>query len=81
MRSLGAMLRNPAAGRGGFGGRGGGPSRSQGTNQGLRQSINFNYNWSNSASDIVNFNPGAGRQVRLYLRPPAGRLHYRSITE
>ena len=39
-------------------GRGGGGRRSQ--NQGLRQSINFNYNWSDSASDNVNIFPQLG---------------------
>ena len=40
------------------GGRGGGGRRNQ--NQGLRQSINFNYNWSHSASDLVNLFPQLG---------------------
>jgi len=53
MRSLGANATQPG-GRGGFsGGR-----RTQ--NQGLRQSINFNYNWSHSASDHVNLFPELG---------------------
>jgi hypothetical protein len=39
------------------GGRGGG-RRTQ--NQGLRQSINFNYNWSDSAADNVNIFPKLG---------------------
>lgn len=42
----------------GFGGRGGG-RRAQ-TTQGLRQSINANYNWSHSASDSVNIMPMLG---------------------
>jgi trimeric autotransporter adhesin len=42
----------------GFGGRGGG-RRAQ-RNQGLRQSINFNYNWSHTASDNVNIFPELG---------------------
>jgi hypothetical protein len=57
MRSLGANA-SPL----GFGGRGGGSSggrRSQ-QNQGLRQSINFNYNWSHSASDKVSIFPDLG---------------------
>jgi hypothetical protein len=41
----------------GLGGRGGG-RRNQ--SQGLRQSINFNYNWSHSASDRVNLYPALG---------------------
>jgi len=44
--------------RGGFGGGGGGGRRNQ--NQGLRQSINFNYNWTDSASDNVNIFPRLG---------------------
>jgi hypothetical protein len=50
MRSLGANATQPGGGRGGGGGR-----RSQ--NQGLRQSINFNYNWAGSASDNVELVP------------------------
>jgi len=42
-------------GRGGGGGR-----RAQKSNQGLRQSINFNYNWAGSASDNVNVFPQLG---------------------
>jgi hypothetical protein len=54
MRSLGknASLTG-LGGRGGAGGR-----RSQ--TQGLRQSINLNYNWSDSASDNVNIFPQLG---------------------
>ena len=57
MRSLGANA-SPL----GFGGRGGlgGVGRRTQTNQGLRQSINFNYNWSHSASDNVNIFPQLG---------------------
>ncbi|HEX3892032.1 MAG TPA: TonB-dependent receptor [Terracidiphilus sp.] len=54
MRSLGANS-SPF----GFGGRGSGARRAQ-QNQGLRQSINFNYNWSHSASDSVNIFPQLG---------------------
>jgi hypothetical protein len=54
-RSLGANATQPR-GRGGFGG--GGRRGSQ--NQGLRQSINFNYNEGHSASDIVNLIPDLG---------------------
>ena len=57
MRSLGANATQPGGGRGGFGGGGG--RRAQ-QNQGLRQSINFNYNWTHSASDHVNFVPQLG---------------------
>jgi hypothetical protein len=55
MRSLGANATQPG-GRGGLG-RGGG-RRSQ--NQGLRQSINFNYNWIGTAADNVNVFPQLG---------------------
>ncbi len=56
MRSLGANATQPGGrGRsGGFGRRGGS------ANQGLRQSINFNYNWAQSASDLVNIFPQLG---------------------
>ena len=56
-RSLGANATQPG-GRGGFGGGGGRRGGSQ--NQGLRQSINFNYNEGHSASDIVSFIPELG---------------------
>ncbi len=51
MRSLGAN----ASPFGGFGG--GGVGRRAQQSQGLRQSVNFNYNWSHNASDIVNLFP------------------------
>jgi hypothetical protein len=54
MRSLGKNALLPG-GRGGFGTGG---RRSQ--NQGLRQSINFNYNWTDSAADRVNVFPQLG---------------------
>ncbi|MGA3159584.1 MAG: carboxypeptidase-like regulatory domain-containing protein [Terracidiphilus sp.] len=57
MRSLGKNATLPGGGRGGLG-RGGGGRRMQ--NQGLRQSINFNYNWTDSASDNVNVFPQLG---------------------
>ncbi len=41
----------------GLGGRGGGGGRRAQQNQGLRQSINFNYNWGHTASDNVNIFP------------------------
>jgi hypothetical protein len=50
-RSLGKNATLPSGGRGG--GR-----RNQ--NQGLRQSININYNWSDSASDVVSYIPELG---------------------
>jgi len=54
-RSLGAHATQPG-GRGGSGGGRRGSSQSQG----LRQSININYNWSHSASDLVNLIPDLG---------------------
>jgi trimeric autotransporter adhesin len=60
MRSLGANA-SPFGGfgRGGGGGGGGGGRRAQ-QNQGLRQSINLNYNWAHTASDSVNLFPQLG---------------------
>ena len=56
-RSLGKNATQPGGGgRGGFGGGGG--HRNQ--NQGLRQSINANFNWTDSAQDLVNFIPELG---------------------
>ncbi len=57
MRGLGANATQPG-GRG-MGGFGGGGRRSRQT-QGLRQSLNFNYNWSHSAQDNVNIFPELG---------------------
>jgi len=54
-RSFGANATQPG-GRGGGGGRRGGGSQ----NQGLRQSINVNYNWLHGASDQVNLFPQLG---------------------
>ena len=56
-RSFGANATQPG-GRGGFGGGGGRRGGSQ--NQGLRQSINLNYNQGHSASDLVNLIPQLG---------------------
>jgi len=56
MRSLGKNASLLGMGRGGFGG--GGNRRQQ--NQGLRQSINLNANWSHSAADNVNIFPQLG---------------------
>jgi hypothetical protein len=56
MRALGKNATLLGNGRGGLGGGGG--RRSQ--IQGLRQSINFNYNWSGSAADNVNLFPQLG---------------------
>jgi hypothetical protein len=55
MRSLGANSMLPGGIRGSFKG-----GRKSQKNQGLRQSINFNYNWSDSASDNVNIFPHLG---------------------
>jgi hypothetical protein len=54
-RSLGKNATQP----GGRGGSGGG-RRGGSQTQGLRQSINLNYNWSHSASDLVNLIPDLG---------------------
>jgi trimeric autotransporter adhesin len=58
LRSLGANATQPGGGRGG----GGGGRRNQ--NQGLRQSVSFNYNFSNSALDNVNLFPELGGKSR-----------------
>jgi hypothetical protein len=57
MRSIGSNA--SPFGLGGRGGGGGVGRRSQ-TNQGLRQSVNFNYNWAHAASDKVNIFPELG---------------------
>jgi hypothetical protein len=54
-RSLGANATQPGARGGSGGGRRGGSQT-----QGLRQSINLNYNWSHSAVDLVNLFPDLG---------------------
>jgi hypothetical protein len=56
LRNLGKNATLPGGGRGGLGGGGG--RRNQ--NQGLRQSINFNYNWSHAAADNINIFPQLG---------------------
>jgi hypothetical protein len=56
MRSLGAN----ATPFGGFGRGGGGGGRRAQQNQGLRQSVNANYNWSHTATDNVNLFPELG---------------------
>jgi len=56
-RSIGANAAQPR-GRGGF--SGGGGRRGGSPSQGLRQSVNLNYNWSHSASDLVNLFPDLG---------------------
>jgi hypothetical protein len=56
IRSLGSGQLLPG-GRGGLGGRG---RRNGSPSQGLRQTINLNYNWSHSASDLANMFPDLG---------------------
>ncbi|MGA9667619.1 MAG: TonB-dependent receptor [Terracidiphilus sp.] len=55
LRSLGKNAVLPTGG-----GRGGGGGGRRNQNLGLRQSISLNYNWSESASDIVNLFPQLG---------------------
>ena len=57
MRGLGANATQPGGGRGGMGGG----RRNQ--NQGLRQSVSVNYNWSHAASDLVNLIPQLGGKM------------------
>ncbi len=65
MRSLGKNATLPGSrGRGGFGGG----RRSQGQNQGLRQSINFNYNWSRLGLGQREHLSATGRQKFLGRR-------------
>ena len=59
MRTLGKVQTTQRGGRGG-GGVGGGRGGRNTQNQGLRQSISLNYNWSGSASDIANMIPQLG---------------------
>ncbi len=75
MRTLGknSGLLAAMGGRGGGGGRRGG----QNTNQGLRQAINFNYNWSHSASDNVNLIPQLGGKDVVRFEQRSGRLYDR----
>ena len=77
MRSLGANAMRPGMGR--FGGTGG---RRGGTNQGLRQSVNLNYNWSHSASDLVNLIPelGGKRSANSYALQAGYTLGYHRMT-
>ena len=58
-RSLGKNATQP-----GGGGRAGGGGGRRNQNQGLRQSINFNYNWIDTASDNVNMFPQLGGKSR-----------------
>src|ERR1019366_7712452 len=79
MRSLGKNATQP--GGGGRGGGAGGGRRNQ--NQGLRQSINVNYNWAESASDNVNIFPVLGGKSRSSSDSVHGgyTLGYHKITE
>ncbi len=61
MRSLGSGQLLP----GGRGGLGGGGRRNGSPSQGLRQTINLNYNWSHSASDLANMFPDLGGKNAL----------------
>lgn len=77
MRSLGANAMQPGMGRfGGIGGRRGGLS------QGLRQSVNFNSNWSHAASDLVNLFPqlGGKRTTNSYSLQAGYVVGYHQMT-
>jgi hypothetical protein len=78
MRSLGKNATQP-----GGGGRGGGGGGRRNQNQGLRQSINVNYNWAESASDNVNIFPVLGGKSRSSSDSVQGgyTLGYHKITE
>jgi hypothetical protein len=78
-RALGANTTPPGrGGRGGFGGGRGGRNQ----NQGLRQSINFNFNWSQSAADEVNFIPDLGGKTasNSYSLQAGHNLSYHRFT-
>ena len=77
MRSLGPNAAQPRMGR--FGGIGG---RRGSANQGLRQSVNLNYNWSHAASDLVNMFPqlGGKRSTTSYSLQAGYVLGYRQFT-
>lgn len=62
----------------GFGGRGGRRSQSPG----LRQSVNFNYNWAHSASDNVNILPILGGKTASdsYSLQAGYTIGYRKLT-
>jgi hypothetical protein len=77
MRSLGPNATTPGMGR--FGGIGG---RRGAANQGLRQSVNLNYNWSHAASDLVNLFPqlGGKRATHSYSVQAGYVFGYHSMT-
>ena len=79
MRSIGANA--SPFGLGGRGGGGGGGRRAQ-QNQGLRQSVNANYNWSHSASDNVNLFPELGGKTasNSYSLQAGYTLGYKKFT-
>ena len=60
LRSLGKNATLTGGGRGGGGGGRGGAGGGRNQNQGLRQSINLNYNWAGNAADNVNIFPQLG---------------------
>jgi hypothetical protein len=78
MRSIGANA--TPFGMGGRGGGGGGRRAQQ--NQGLRQSVNANYNWSHSASDNVNLFPQLGGKTasNSYSLQAGYTLGYKKFT-
>jgi hypothetical protein len=81
MRSLGPNA--SLMGLGGRGGGGGGGGRRSQQNQGLRQSINVNYNWAHNASDNVNLFPQLGGKTASdsYSLQTGYTLGYHKITE
>ncbi len=78
MRGIGAN----ASPFGAFGGRGGGGGRNSQTTQGLRQSVNFNYNWAHTATDNVNIFPQLGGKTASdsYSLQAGYTLGYRKFT-
>ena len=77
MRSLGANAAQPRVGR--FGGMGG---RRGAANQGLRQSVNFNFNLSHAALDVVNLFPqlGGKRASDSYSMQAGYTIGYHQVT-
>ena len=79
IRSIGANA--SPFGLGGRGGGGGGGRRAQ-QSQGLRQSVNANFNWSHSASDNVNLFPELGGKTasNSYSLQTGYTLGYKKFT-
>lgn len=80
MRGIGS---NAASfGRGGRGGGGGGGGRRAQQNQGLRQTVSANFNWSHSASDNVNLFPQLGGKTasNSYSLQTGYTLGYKKFT-